>query len=167
MEYQEKIHPTVGILVRSNGEVFVPANGSMAAHWTFGSKNDRGYLRVKINGKAYKVHRLVAETFIPNPENKPQIDHLNRNPQDNRVENLSWTTPSQNCRNRRDNDRVDARGGTHCYDNYTQYERERGSRRCKAYKKLKFSDGSHHYIPTSEALLLLAIPVNQRIFIKK
>lgn len=167
MEYQEKIHPTVGILVRSNGEVFVPANGVRKAHWTFGSKNDRGYMRVKINGKAYKVHRLVAEAFIPNPKNLPEIDHLNRDPQDNRCENLSWCSPSQNCRNRRDNDRVDARGGTHCYDDYTQYERERSSRRCKAYKKLKFSDGHHHYIPNSEALLLLAIPVNQRIFIKK
>ena len=167
MEYQEKIHPTVGILVRSNGEVFVPANGVRKAHWTFGSKNDRGYMRVKINGKAYKVHRLVAEAFIPNPKNLPEIDHLNRDPQDNRCENLSWCSPSQNCRNRRDNDHVDTRGGTHSYEDYKLFCKERDSRRRDTHKHVRFSDGKRRWIPNAEALLLLAIPVNQRIFIKK
>lgn len=169
MEYQEKIHPTVGILVRSNGEVFVPANGSNKAHWTFGSKDRYGYLKVKINGKMHQVHRLVAEAFIPNPENKPQVDHITRDKTANSVQFLRWATPTENNRNTCANDRVDARGGVHYYDyeDKKQYWKERAVRRCKTHKKVLFSDGKQRWLPNSEALILLAIPVNQRIFIKK
>lgn len=45
------------------------------------------------------VHRLVADAFIPNPENKPEIDHINTIRNDNRIENLRWVTHSENCRN--------------------------------------------------------------------
>lgn len=59
-----------------------------------------GYVRVKLNygdrSKKVMIHRLVAMAFIPNPDNKPQVDHINRNRADNRVENLQWVTAQEN-----------------------------------------------------------------------
>jgi len=45
------------------------------------------------------LHRLIAITYISNPDNKPNIDHINRNKLDNRIENLRWVTQAENCLN--------------------------------------------------------------------
>lgn len=47
----------------------------------------------------FYVHRMVAELFIPNPENKPFIDHINTNKLDNRAVNLRWVTQTENMAN--------------------------------------------------------------------
>ena len=52
--------------------------------------------------KKYKIHRLVALAFIPNPDNLPQIDHIDRNTANNNISNLRWVTSRENMRNRDD-----------------------------------------------------------------
>jgi len=49
--------------------------------------------------KYWSIHRLIALTFIPNPENKPTIDHIDRNKQNNNVSNLRWATPAEQSSN--------------------------------------------------------------------
>ena len=62
--------------------------------------NEKGYMRVDLYGpegrKHFKVHRLVAEAFIPNPNEKPQVNHIDGNNQNNSVTNLEWVTNAEN-----------------------------------------------------------------------
>lgn len=67
-----------------------------------GTPNDRGYLVVHLTDddgrdRMMTVHRMVATAFVPNPENKPVIDHINAVPADNRAENLRWFTYKENA----------------------------------------------------------------------
>ena len=57
-----------------------------------------GYLTVWVNGKRYSKHRLIGLQFLPNPDpiNNDVIDHINRNRADNHLNNLRWTTQSEN-----------------------------------------------------------------------
>ena len=52
-----------------------------------------------LDRKLHLVHILVAKAFIPNPENKPFVDHINTDKANNNIENLRWATMSENCRN--------------------------------------------------------------------
>ena len=62
------------------------------------SQQDYKFVGLIINGKQkrMRVHRMVALTFIDNPDNKPYVNHIKGNRSDNNVENLEWVTPSEN-----------------------------------------------------------------------
>ena len=64
----------------------------------------KGYLRVCLykdkKKKNFKVHRLVAETFLPNPGSLPEVDHIDTNRKNNTQTNLRWASKSANTRNR-------------------------------------------------------------------
>lgn len=55
-----------------------------------------GYLRVKIGTRGYLLHRLIAIHFIPNPENKPEVNHRDGDKQNYAIDNLEWVTPHEN-----------------------------------------------------------------------
>ena len=91
-------------IISSNGQVFCTLDNKRRVKKTPSEKkiitDKNGYKRVSLykNQKMYnkQIHRLVAESFIPNPNNLPQVNHINGNKSDNRVENLEWVTSSQN-----------------------------------------------------------------------
>lgn len=117
-----RMHPVLGILVCTDGHVMVPANGTHKAHWTFGCDAGKGYRQVRIGGKLYQVHRLVAETFIPNPENLPTVDHINR-VKTNNVENLRWASHKMQIDNRSNVDASIAKYGIRRCENRNAYQK--------------------------------------------
>jgi hypothetical protein len=79
-------------IITEQGEIINKRNGRKVKP----QPNGKGYLRVSISGKLQFVHRLVAEKHIPNPENKPQVNHKDGNKLNNSVDNLEWATNQEN-----------------------------------------------------------------------
>jgi hypothetical protein len=65
---------------------------------TISNKINRVYISKKGVRRAFSIHRLLAEHFIPNPNNYPEVNHKNGIKTDNRLENLEWCTHSYNCK---------------------------------------------------------------------
>ena len=93
----------LNLLVRTDGLVrnINHSARNVRKEWHIGSKGTKGYRLVQFNGKSEKAHRLIAEAFIENPNNLPQINHINHNPSDNRVENLEYCTQRYNSSNKK------------------------------------------------------------------
>ena len=85
--------------IDKSGQVFSHKSGKFLKPYP----NHRKYLMVQLykNGqnKRITVHRLVAITYIPNPNNLPEIDHIDTDRQNNNVNNLRWCTRKENCNN--------------------------------------------------------------------
>lgn len=93
--------------VTTDGRVYSHPRMRISGHKINGkyltqSPDERGYLRVNLfkdgSYKTVKIHRLVAEAFIPNPDRKPEVNHLDGDKSNNRVENLEWSTGLENLR---------------------------------------------------------------------
>lgn len=93
-----KNHPNHPVKVSTMGRIKLPTGVV-----TYGFTSPKGYKGVEIQGVHYVVSRLICETFLDNPENKPTVDHINRVRDDNRLENLRWATYVEQNNNRKDN----------------------------------------------------------------
>lgn len=96
-----KVRSVDRVIIRKNGKP-LPQKGKVLSQ-TVNKIDARGHLpraRVQLwkNNKArlLQVHRLVAQAFIDNPENKPTVNHIDGNPLNNNVDNLEWATYSEN-----------------------------------------------------------------------
>ena len=97
------------MIVTSDGRIFKrypvcrnhPERGFTGFREAKLSNNGLGYLQVTLSGirKIALVHRLVAEAFIPNPLGLRDVDHIDGNKTNNRVENLRWVSHKENCNN--------------------------------------------------------------------
>ena len=84
----------MGRVVRDTGK-----RGSFNPHFV-NQKDVAGYNRIKINKKYKKIHRIVGKLFIPNPDNKPTIDHIDRTKDFNMITNLRWATMKEQSENK-------------------------------------------------------------------
>ena len=90
--------------VRSNGRpIKYVRSGKMLSITCTEDSYSACWLEVEPKPRNVSVHRLVAQAFIPNPENKPQVNHKDGNKHNNYVENLEWVTPSENVQHAHDN----------------------------------------------------------------
>jgi len=82
--------------VSNFGNVRNDKTGKLLKHFNRG----KGYSAVDLNGKTFSVHQLVGINFIPNENNYTQIDHIDRNKQNNNISNLRWVYNGLNSRNK-------------------------------------------------------------------
>jgi len=96
-------HPLYNnILVSEDGDIYSTGKNYKSPRKLKESFDERGYARVRIqvglyNQRKKSVHRLVAETYLPNPLNLSDVHHKDNNPRNNNLDNLEWVSHKQNC----------------------------------------------------------------------
>ena len=146
-----KLHPTLPVLCDSDSGKILLYN-SKNPHWTKGYKA-RNYYHTRIDYKYYFVHRIMAETFLDNPENKPQVDHINRNGLDNRIVNLRWATSLENNHNK---------SITPQFPGIKSHTHEYWMERKKYTQPVNMSDGSRIYMDRDIAAVFLSMKPKDR-----
>lgn len=136
-------------------------------------KNHKGYLIVSIREKTFTVHRLVAKSFIDNPLNKPQIDHIDTDRINNNVSNLRWCTQKENSNNKITKERLKES----CLKNREKIDRDKQKKAVaevgkKSGKKVKCittgktfnsaSEGAKYYNAPSSSVRCAANPKCER-----
>lgn len=86
-------------VVYEDGRVWSNKTNKFMSHVYVGRSRNYAYVGFSVNGKQRltSVHRLLGQCFIPNPENKPEINHKDGNPRNNSLDNLEWNTRRENC----------------------------------------------------------------------
>ena len=161
-----------GLWVTDDGRVIMPPCPKYPKfRFTFGSKNRGGYLEVQFRGKRYYVHRLVAEVHVinPNPGEYREIDHKDRNPQNNASSNLRWCDRKIQMANRKICENSLNKYGVRSCKDFNGYRRayyarnpecsKRHLARCHVYRDRqralgrrcrKCPDGSRHWLTDEE-----------------
>lgn len=106
MTIWKRIEEFPGYLISSTGKCYSLKSKKMKIPQKY--PNGYWFYTFKIKGKQCTrlIHRLVAQAFLPNPEGKPQVDHINTIKKDNNLKNLKWCTQSENNLNPITNERI-------------------------------------------------------------
>lgn len=98
-------HPTLDLECSDHGRIRNIYSKRVLKSWrvTMGltQRKQQKYMCFGHKGKFYKVHRIIAQAFFENPEDKPTVDHIDRDPTNNRFDNLRWATYKEQWENRR------------------------------------------------------------------
>ena len=155
MKYNEKYNCYVG----EDGSVLVESDGRCSGRWgkhpkgemysPFRSHDQQGYETVHLRGFGLvRVHRLVADTYLPNLGNKSQVDHIDRNPLNNNLSNLRWATPKENLANTIRADRCLEKYGVRYCEDKREYNRRQAKWREEHHEE--YLARARHYKHTSE-----------------